>query len=167
MPVSSPNLSRGITKLRKITNKNIFYSFISFVFLTFGLAAICSAESDRLSLPFIIGSKKILIIGESYGQPESSQFVSESVSEYVNSGGCLKVGLEISSDQQETLDSAMKGEVSVSEIQINDIIDSAAYRRMLFDLSAQIKAGKCLSVHAIGPGLGSGIQRRMDGKRGS
>ena len=43
----------------------------------------------------------------------------------------------------------MKGDVPVSQIKINDVMDSAAYRQMLADLSAQIKAGKCLSVHAI------------------
>ena len=127
----------------------IIYNFLTIIFLGFGLTTISSADSDKLSLPFLIGSKKVLVIGESYGQPESARFLSETVSEYVNGGGCLKVGLEIPSDQQETLDSAMRGEIPVSEIRINDIIDSSAYRQMLSDLSGQIKAGKCLSVHAI------------------
>lgn len=128
---------------------NILYRFFSLVLLVFVLTAVSSAETDKLSLPFLIGSKKVLVIGESYGQAESVRFLSETVGEYVNDGGCLKVGLEIPSDQQEILDSAMRGEVPVSEIQINDIIDSAAYRQMLADFSGQIKAGKCLSVHAI------------------
>lgn len=107
------------------------------------------AQQDNVSLPFLMGSKKVLIIGESYGQPESAQFVSKTVTEYLNGGGCLKVGLEISSDQQETLESAMKGEAPLSQIQINDIVDSVTYRQMLTDMSGQIRAGKCLSVHAI------------------
>ncbi len=119
------------------------------VLFTFGLVGSSFAQSDKLSLPFLIGSKQVLVIGESYGRPESPEFLSKTVSEYLNGGGCLKVGLEISSDQQETLDSAVKGQVPVSDMRINDIIDSPAYRQMLADLGAQIRAGKCLSVHAI------------------
>jgi hypothetical protein len=96
-----------------------------------------------------MGSKQVLIIGESYGRAESARFFSTTVTEYLNGGGCLKVGLEITSDQQEVLDRVMKGQEPVSSIQINDIVDSAAYRQMLTDLSGQTGAGKCLSVHAI------------------
>jgi hypothetical protein len=124
------------------------YSFL-IIAITFMFASLSFAQSDQLSLPFLIGSKQVYVLGESYGQKESAEFFSKTITGYVNGGGCLKVGLEISSDQQETLDSAMKGQVSISEIKINDIIDSEAYRQMLSDLSGQIKAGRCLSVHAI------------------
>jgi len=124
------------------------YSFLIFV-ITLIFASLSFAQSEQLSLPFLIGSKQVYVLGEPYGQEESAEFFSKTVTEYVNGGGCLKVGLEISSDQQETLDSAMKGQVPISEIKINDIIDSVAYREMLSDLSGQIKAGRCLSVHAI------------------
>lgn len=126
----------------------LIYSFliVSFIFIFAGLSF---AQSDELSLPFLIGSKQVYVLGESYGHEESAEFLSKTVTEYVSGGGCLKVGLEISSDQQETLENAMKGQVSISEIEINDIIDSDSYRQMLSDLSGQIKAGRCLSVHAI------------------
>jgi hypothetical protein len=127
---------------------HFIYSLLTISF-TFLFVTSSLAQSDELSLPFLIGSKQVYVLGESYGQEESAEFFSKTVTEYVNGGGCLKVGLEITSDQQETLDSAMKGQVSISEIKINDIIDSEAYRRMLSDLSGQIKAGRCLSVHAI------------------
>jgi hypothetical protein len=117
--------------------------------LCFGFSGASLAKESDISLQSLLGSKQVLIIGESYGQPESEQFFSKTVSDYLNRGGCLKVGLEITSDQQAVLDGAMKGDVPVSQIKINDIMDSAAYRQMLDDLSAQIKAGKCLSVHAI------------------
>ena len=124
------------------------YSFL-IVFITFIFVSLSFAQSDKLSLPFLIGSKQVFVLGESYGQPESAEFLSKTVTDYVSGGGCLKVGLEISSDQQETLDNAMKGQVPISEIKINDIIDNDAYRQMLEDFSGQIKAGRCLSVHAI------------------
>jgi len=71
------------------------------------------------------------------------------VADYINGGGCLKVGLEIPSDQQEVMDSAMKGDVSMSDIQIDNVIDHNGYREMLVSFSEQIIAGKCLSVYAI------------------
>ncbi len=127
----------------------INYGLILAGLLCFGYSAASLAQQNNISLPALMGSKRVLIIGETYGQSESEQFFSKTVTEYLNGGGCIKVGLEISSDQQETLDSAMKGEVPVSQVQINDIVDSVAYRQMLTDLSGQIRAGKCLSVHAI------------------
>ena len=127
----------------------VIYGLIMAGLLCFMLPGASHAEQDNISLLSLMGSKKVLIIGESYGQPESARFVSKTVTEYLNGGGCVKIGLEISSDQQETLDGAMKGEVPVSQIRINDIVDSATYRQMLTDFSGQIRAGKCLSVHAI------------------
>jgi hypothetical protein len=127
----------------------ITYGLMLSVLLYLGSSLHSQAQQDKISLPFLMGSKQVLVIGESYGQAESARFFSRTVTEYLNGGGCLKVGLEISSDQQETLDAAMKGHVPVSQIQINDIVDNAAYRQMLTDLSGQAMAGKCLSVHAI------------------
>ena len=123
--------------------------FSSFAALTFLAAAAGAAGAETPSIPALIGSKQVLVVGESYGRPESARFVSDSVSAYLQGGGCLKVGLEIPSDQQDVLDSAMKGEVPVSDIKINDIIDSPSYREMLMSFSGSIKAGRCLSVKAI------------------
>src|SRR3990167_5552174 len=130
-------------------NMRVIYGLVSAGLLCFIFSEASLAQQDKVSLPFLMGSKQVLIIGESYGQPESARFFSKTVTEYLNGGGCVKVGLEISSDQQETLDSAMKGEAPLSQIQINDIVDSVTYRQMLTDFSGQIRAGKCLSVHAI------------------
>jgi hypothetical protein len=127
----------------------ITYGLILAVLLYFGSFIPSRAQQDNISLPFLMGSKQVLIIGESYGRAESARFFSGTVTEYLNGGGCLKVGLEITSDQQEVLDGVMKGQAPVSQIQINDIVDSVTYRQMLTDLSGQVRAGKCLSVRAI------------------
>ena len=123
--------------------------FSSFAALMFLASAAGAAGAETPSIPVLIGSKQVLVVGESYGRPESARFVSDSVSAYLKGGGCLKVGLEIPSDQQDVLDSAMRGEVTVSDIKINDIIDSSSYREMLTSFSGHIKAGRCLSVKAI------------------
>ena len=126
----------------------LFSSFIALMFLA-AMAGAGASAAETPSIPALIGSKQVLVVGESYGRPESARFVSDSVSAYLRGGGCLKVGLEISSDQQAVLDSAMKGEVPVSDIKINSIIDSPAYREMLTSFSGHVKAGRCLSVKAI------------------
>ena len=123
--------------------------FSLFVALTFLITLPGIGAAKTPSIPALIGSKQVLVVGESYGRPESARFVSDSVSAYLKGGGCLKVGLEIPSDQQDVLDSAMRGEVPVSDIKINDIIDSPSYREMLTSFSGHIKAGRCLSVKAI------------------
>lgn len=122
-------------------------------------AVVSVAQEDEISLPVLLGGNKILILGESYGNRESSEFLTEKVSEYVNTSRCLKVGLEITSDQQELLDSALKGGAEVSEIIIDEKIDHAAYREMLDDFSKLIKEGKCLSVYAIAPPTSSPMNK--------
>ncbi len=124
----------------------LFLSLVAIAALA-GFAAAAKAETP--SIPALIGSRQVLVIGESYGRPESNRFVSDSVSTYLKGGGCLKVGLEISSDQQAVLDSAMKGEVPISDIKVNSIIDSPSYRDMLTSFSGHVKAGRCFSVKAI------------------
>lgn len=128
---------------------------ISYLFITITICFLLQYESyaqkEGISITSLMGSNQILIIGESYGQPESTQFFSEKVLEYIESGACLNVGLEIPSDQQEVLDSAMAGQVSISEIEIDNVIDHDGYREMLVSFSEAIKSGKCLSIYAINP----------------
>ncbi len=109
------------------------------------------AQDEKLSLPSLLGENRILVIGESYGQPESTRFLSEKVQKYIDGGACLKIGLEIPSDQQEILDRAMRGEVSMSDVQIDNVIDHDHYREMMVGFSESMLAGKCLSVYAIHP----------------
>ena len=106
-------------------------------------------QSDKLSLPFLMGSNQILVLGEEYGQEESAQFVLKTVTEYVNGGGCLKVGLEISSEQQELVESAMKGKAQISDIELKEELDTTSYRQMLGGFSNVIQGGGCLSVYAL------------------
>ena len=110
-----------------------------------------NAQNESLSVKSLLGTNQVLIIGESYGQIESAHYFSGIVTDYINNGDCLKVGLEIPSDQQDVLDRAMRGEVSMSDVQIDGVIDHDGYREMLVNFSEQIIAGKCLSVYAINP----------------
>lgn len=133
----------------------LYMSKISYLFISILVIVISVIEShsqsETISLKFLLGSNQILVVGESYGQIESADFFSNAIAEYVEDGSCLKVGLEIPSDQQELLDRAMRGAVSMSDIEIDGVIDHDSYREMLVNFSEQIIAGKCLSVYAINP----------------
>ena len=125
--------------------------FLLLLFLSLFIAHKSYSQSDNISLPALMGANQILVIGESYGQSESVDFFSRAVTDYISEGNCLKVGLEIPSDQQEILDRAIRGQVSMSDIEIDDVIDHDGYREMLVNFSEQIIVGKCLSVYAINP----------------
>ena len=127
---------------------SLFFLSVLFFFIAFQNSF---AQNGDLTLPGLLGTSRILIIGESYGQIESTDFFSKIVMDYVNTGACVKVGLEIPSDQQETLDRAMKGEISMSDVEFDNVIDHDGYREMLVNFSELIISGKCLSVHAIDP----------------
>ena len=47
--------------------------FSSFAALTFLAAAAGAAGAETPSIPALIGSKKVLVVGESYGRPESAR----------------------------------------------------------------------------------------------
>lgn len=108
-------------------------------------------QNEQLSLEELFGKKNVLIIGESYGQIESADLVAKIVSNYVAKGRCLNVGLEIPTNQQGVLNSAIRGQISMSNVQIDNVIDHDSYREMLVNFSDQIIAGKCLSIYAINP----------------
>lgn len=122
---------------------------ILLIILSLSLSQSAFSQGDKISLPFLMGSNQILVLGEEYGREESSEFILKTVTDYVNGGGCLTVGLEISSDQQEILDSAMKGQSRISDIVIKEEIDTVSYRQMLGGFSGVIQNGGCLSVYAL------------------
>lgn len=136
-----------LLKLHLLTIPNFFITML----IVAALFNNAYAQNENLSIKSLLGTNQILIIGESYGQIESTDYFSGIVTDYVSEGGCLKVGLEIPSDQQDLLDSAMRGGISMSDVEIDTVIDHDGYREMLIDLSEQIILGKCLSVYAVNP----------------
>ncbi|MBI2485798.1 MAG: hypothetical protein HYW01_02340 [Deltaproteobacteria bacterium] len=104
------------------------------------------------SVPQLLEDKDVVIVGETHRRPESTQFVTNTVAEYLQGGKCLIVGLEIPSHQQPVLERAFKKRVSISSISsipLSSIIDHPGYRKMLASFRNQIREGKCLKVRAI------------------
>ena len=106
------------------------------------------------SVPKFLVLKDVVIIGETHRRPESTQFVTNTVGEYLQGGKCLIVGLEIPSHQQPVLERAfMKvwrlNRISISSIPLSSILDHPGYRKMLASFREQIRQGKCLKVRAI------------------
>jgi erythromycin esterase-like protein len=97
----------------------------------------------------LLQQTQVVILGEHHRQPESPRLVVAAVKAYLEAGGCLTVALEIPSDQQPTLDAAMRGKVPISAVRIHSVIDHPAYREMLAEFRDLIRAGRCLRVHAV------------------
>ena len=113
-----------------------------------------SSPAAELSMPQLLKNEDVVIVGETHRRPESTQFVTNTVAEYLQGGKCLIVGLEIPSHQQPVLERAFLrvwgfNRVSISSIPLGSIIDHPGYRRMLAFFRDQIWQGKCLKVRAI------------------
>lgn len=91
----------------------------------------------------------VVIIGDTGFDIDSTAFVKNIIAEYANSSGCINIGLEISSDQQETLDKILKGSGSFSDIKLNKYLDIKSYAMLLEGLAKLTAEGKCLKVIAI------------------
>lgn len=123
------------------------------IVLTLSVLTISSAALSS-SIPELLRDKDVIIVGETHRRPESTKFVTDTVTEYLQGGNCLTVGLEIPSHQQPILDRALKGEwipvrFSISSIPLSTFIDHPGYRKMLASFRNQIWKGKCLKVRAI------------------
>ncbi len=108
----------------------------------------------ELSIPQLLRNRDVVIVGETHRRPESTQFVTNTVAEYLQGGKCLIVGLEIPSHQQPVLERAFLRawilyRVSIPSIPLGGIIDHPGYRKMLASFRDQIWQGKCLRVRAI------------------
>lgn len=113
-----------------------------------------SNYAAELSIPQLLNNKDVVIVGETHRRPESTQFVTNTVSEYLRGGKCLIVGLEIPSNQQPVLERAFLRawrlyRVSIPSIPLGGIIDHPGYRKMLASFRDQIWQGKCLRIRAI------------------
>jgi uncharacterized iron-regulated protein len=90
-----------------------------------------------------------MIIGERHKRPESIQFFRGLISRYLQQGKCLTVALEITSDQQATLDEIVEGRKAVADIEIPPMVDHPSYHSLIDDLVTMKRRGACLKLIAI------------------
>jgi hypothetical protein len=124
----------------------------AFVFTLLVITFPISAAS--FSLTQVLQANDVVIVGETHRRPESTQFVANVVTKYLQGASCLTVALEIPSHQQPFLDRAFKGKwipdrFPISSIPLGGFIDHSGYREMLVSFREQIWRGKCLKVRAI------------------
>jgi len=91
----------------------------------------------------------VVIIGDTGFDQDSISFVKNIISEYTGNKGCIKIGLEITSDQQQKLEQALKGESSLSDLKLSQYVDRKAYFDLLESFGKFLSEGKCLKVVAI------------------
>ena len=100
-----------------------------------------------------------MIIGDTGFDLQSTAFVKNSIEEYVNSKGCLKIGLEISTDQQDLLDKALKGEKKFNHLEFNPYVEKNSYIDLLLGLRKLTEEGKCIKVFAIDKPITSPVEK--------
>ena len=71
------------------------------------------------SVPQLLEDKDVVIVGETHRRPESTQFVTNTVAEYLQGGKCLIVGLEIPLHQQPVLERTFLGVWRLNRIPIS------------------------------------------------
>jgi hypothetical protein len=91
----------------------------------------------------------IVFIGESHQRPESPQLIKRLVDAAIARHQCLTVGLEISRDQQPTIDDVVKGRAAVSDIKIPFAIDHPGIRDLIEQLGKIKEKSPCLGIEAI------------------
>ncbi len=127
---------------------------IQAILLSTMLILISSISAHSFSVTEFFTPNNVVIVGETHRRTESTQFVTNTVAEYLQGGKCLIVGLEIPSHQQPVLERAFLSvwrlnRVSISSIPLSSLIDHPGYRKMLASFRDQIRQGKCLKVRAI------------------
>ena len=109
----------------------------------------CYSYAKESLIDSYIQKSAVVVIGDTGFDQESTSFIKNIISEHTNSRGCINIGLEITSDQQQKLDAALKGEASFSTIQLSKYVDNKAYIDFLETLGKLVSEGKCLKVVAI------------------
>ena len=96
-----------------------------------------------------LDKSSVVIVGETGFEPQSTEYIKNLIVEYVNSNGCINIGLEISSDQQNALEISLKGENKFNKIKFNEYVDKDSYMDLLSGLRTLQQEGKCIKVFAI------------------
>ena len=105
------------------------------ILTTLLIFSICiQSYANQSPIDSYLGKSSVVIIGDTGFDMQSTSFIKNSIEEYVNSKGCIKVGLEISTDQQEALDKALKGEHKFNLLKFNPYIDKDSYINLLLGL---------------------------------
>jgi hypothetical protein len=127
---------------------NNIISFCLF-FLTFPVSSLAGKYDAILEN---ITPNSIVIIGEVHQNPESTFLFFSLIRDYLQHNKCLAVALEIPSNQQPILNKISHGQIDVSELVVDPIIDHPEYRRMLVKLIALKRQGSCIEIVAIDAG---------------
>ena len=143
------NNCRGIIQLKLIA-----------ILTTLLIFCICmQSYANQTPIHTYLDKSKVVIIGDTGFDLQSTSYVKNSIEEYVNSKGCITIGLEISTDQQDALNKALKGDQKFSQLKLNPYIDKDSYIDLLLSLRKLKSEGKCLKVFAIDKPDSSPLER--------
>jgi hypothetical protein len=127
-------------------------SFILFGYLVVGTVAHQSVAAFNDPILKEIKPRTITIIGETHQQKEFIWFFQSLIMDSLKKNHCLKVGLEISNNQQMVIDQVMQGRATSSIIEIPSMIDHLPFRKMIDSLAGLSQNGACLKLVTIDAG---------------
>ncbi|NIP31823.1 MAG: hypothetical protein GTO02_20155 [Candidatus Dadabacteria bacterium] len=92
-----------------------------------------------------------MIIGEKLGRAETLEFISEIADDFTKDGNCLKIALELPSDQQNKIDKSKGDQSLLNMLEINGVYDREHYIKLIGNFNKLIADGRCLKIYAVGP----------------
>ncbi len=124
-------------------------------FLLFSLFFLTSYISNSITVDFNLSDyspdNDAIILGDSNKDPKMTQVFTEKVSNYISKTSCLNVVVEINSDQQDILNSYLKGNSNIYDLKFNERLNRNDYKIMLEKFRQLVSVGNCIEFIAIDP----------------
>jgi len=124
-------------------------------FLLFSLVFLTSYISNSVAVDFNLSDyspdNDVIILGNSNKDPKMTQVFTEKVSNYISKTSCLNVVVEINSDQQDILNSYLKGNSNIYDLKFNERLNRNDYKIMLEKFRQLVSVGNCIEFIAIDP----------------
>jgi len=124
-------------------------------FLLFSLFFLTSYISNSVAVDFNLSDyspdNDVLVLSDSNKDPKMTQVFTKKVSNYVSKTSCLNVVVEINSDQQDILNSYLKGNSNIYDLKFNERLNRNKYKIMLEKFRQLVSVGNCKEFIAIDP----------------
>lgn len=126
--------------------KQTLYSLLIFFTFFTGIAF-----SEVIDPGDLLDNNQIVIIGEKEGNVETAKFFTSFVDEYAKGGKCLKVGIEVGSDQQDKITKSVEDKKALEGLVINGVYEAVGILGIITNINNLIREGRCIKIYALGP----------------
>ena len=125
--------------------------FLLSTFLFIFLINSTASKSEVIDLSDIVSNNQIVIIGEKYGNVETAQFFTTFVDNYTKDGNCLRVALELGTDQQEIIKKSVEDLDVLDNLEIRGVYDRIGNLGIITNINKLIRKERCVTIYSVGP----------------